>query len=235
MNKSFFLLALLFTASIILSSCRQTATIAVTTPDSARATCSMHVVPNPGIGDPTATTDPGVVINGIRWATRNVDTPGTFAAAPESAGRLFQWGTLNGVTHHFDNTTSGAVSGWYDNATSHYRVAWTPANNPCPQGWRVPTQQELQSLNRVGSVWMTYNGVRGRLYGTAPNAIFLPAAGFRVSGSGDLFGVGTDGYYWSSQQVSYTHAILLWFYSEQSLGFGLWVRADALSVRCVQE
>ena len=31
-------------------------------------------------------TDAGVVIDGIRWATRNVDAPGTFAENPEDAG-----------------------------------------------------------------------------------------------------------------------------------------------------
>ena len=35
--------------------------------------------------------DEGVVINGVKWATRNVDKPGTFAANPENAGMLFQW------------------------------------------------------------------------------------------------------------------------------------------------
>jgi len=30
--------------------------------------------------------DEGVVINGIRWATRNVDAPGTFVDNPEDAG-----------------------------------------------------------------------------------------------------------------------------------------------------
>ena len=35
--------------------------------------------------------DPGVLINGVRWATRNVDAPGTFTTAPENAGMLYQW------------------------------------------------------------------------------------------------------------------------------------------------
>ena len=39
----------------------------------------------------SATHDEGVVINGVRWATRNVDMPGTFAETPESLGMLFQW------------------------------------------------------------------------------------------------------------------------------------------------
>ena len=39
------------------------------------------------VQDPTY--DVGVVINGVRWATRNVSTLGTFARNPESAGGLF--------------------------------------------------------------------------------------------------------------------------------------------------
>ena len=37
------------------------------------------------------TTDEGVEIDGIIWATRNVDAPGTFAENPEDTGMLFQW------------------------------------------------------------------------------------------------------------------------------------------------
>ena len=37
------------------------------------------------------THDEGVVINGVRWATRNVDMPGTFAENPENKGSHFIW------------------------------------------------------------------------------------------------------------------------------------------------
>jgi len=43
------------------------------------------------IRDATLTTDTGVVINGVRWATRNVDAPGTFAFSPYEPGMLYQW------------------------------------------------------------------------------------------------------------------------------------------------
>ena len=36
--------------------------------------------------------DEGVIINGVKWATRNVATLGTFAAKPEDAGMFYQWG-----------------------------------------------------------------------------------------------------------------------------------------------
>ena len=37
------------------------------------------------------TTNAGVVVNGVRWATSNVDTPGTFARNPQDAGGYFTW------------------------------------------------------------------------------------------------------------------------------------------------
>ena len=37
------------------------------------------------------TSEQGVVINGIRWATRNVDSRGTFVSSPEENGLLFTW------------------------------------------------------------------------------------------------------------------------------------------------
>jgi len=37
------------------------------------------------------TYDEGVVINGVKWATRNVAAPGTFAANPQDAGMFYQW------------------------------------------------------------------------------------------------------------------------------------------------
>jgi len=38
------------------------------------------------------TTDEGVVINGVKWATRNLDVGSTFVENPEDKGALFQWG-----------------------------------------------------------------------------------------------------------------------------------------------
>ena len=106
--------------------------------------------------------DDGVLINGVRWATRNVNTPGTFVHSPEIAGQFYHWGSQ--VSWVSLRRTTGLITVW-------------ERNNPCPRGWRVPTNAEFQSLVEAGSVWTTVNEVNGRLFGTAPNQIFLPAAG----------------------------------------------------------
>ena len=159
MKKLFYTIGLLLVASIIFTSCSNNP---------------------PGIGNPTATTDPGVFIGyidgePIRWATRNVDTPGRFVANPENTGGLFQWGTLNGVTHHSGNIPAG---GFYDYLTAtSARVAWTPANDPCPRGWRVPTLAELRVLHNAGSEWVKYGSRQhpGLRFGSDNAYIFMPA------------------------------------------------------------
>ena len=130
-----------------------------------------------------ATHDEGVVINGVRWATRNVDMPGTFAPAPESFGMFYQWN--RNVAW---NATDEEVEGW-DNTRAE-GTKWYAENDPCPKGWRVPTFEELESLRNAGSTWTSQNGVYGRIFGIAPYQIFLPFAGFRYSSDGSLLGIG---------------------------------------------
>ena len=169
----------------------------------------------------------GVVINGVRWATRNVAAPGTFAARPEDAGQFFQWNRRQGWSAIGTN-----VSGW--NATLPTGTFWTSANNPCPQGWRVPTEDELRRLG--GSTWTSRNGVNGRLFGSAPNQIFLPASGFRGGSDGSLHGVGEYGIYWSGEQANSDYAWSLLFGSRDGdPGVGRLWRQNGLSLRCVAD
>ena len=146
---------------------------------------------NATIQDP-ATFDEGVVINGIRWATRNVDAPGTFAESPESFGMFFQWNRRKGWS-----AVDRDVEGW-DN-TDAGGAKWYAKNDPCPEGWRVPTAMELRSLNNARSRWITQNGVYGRTFGNRRNQIFLPATGWRIGGdNGRIIHKGDWGLYWSN-------------------------------------
>ena len=189
----------------------------------------------------TATTDEGVEINGIIWATRNVDAPGTFAPYPESSGMLFQWNRKKGW-----NATDKEIEGW-DN-TNASGTAWYAENDPCPQGWRVPTLDELWSLDARDSEWIKKSGVYGHLFGIAPNQIFLPATdGHSRSSDGTLTTFYADwitGSYWSSTQEKILYCGTMMVYSlifikamgearVMNSGSPHW--AFALPVRCVAE
>ena len=188
------------------------------------------------VQDP-AIFDEGVVINGIRWATRNVAAPFRFAANPEDAGMFFQWNRRIGMNADNSNVRP-------------FGTTWSPANDPCPQGWRVPSMAELNTLLAAGSEWTNRNGVYGRYFGTGQNRIFLPATGWRGSGGnflgslhgggrGALTNVGAYGAYWSrtqlvSPQVTSSLAWALWFFSDGSNVNSI-NQAFGFSVRCVAE
>lgn len=180
---------------------------------------------------PTSTTDPGVVINGVKWATRNVDAVGTFAATPESFGMFYQW------NRNAAWLATGDVSNW--DATTPAGTTWEAANDPSPSGWRVPTDAEFQSLlntTYVTNEWTTQNGVTGRKFTdkASGSMLFFPAVGIRYHYDGTLGSQDTHGYYWSSTQYGGGNAYYLVFDSEDAfrndgfLYFGF-------SVRCVAE
>jgi len=167
----------------------------------------------------------GVLINGRVWATRNVDNFRTFASAPESAGKFYQYNRTTAWA------ATGSVSGWDNSYTTS--TTWSVANDPCPNGWRVPARVELESLGT--GVWTTQNGTYGRIFGTAPNQIFLPAVGYRDNGT--LKGVGEQGFYWSSTGFNDTYcpcAYCLIFYSYQT-NYTYTYRNVGCPVRCVAQ
>jgi uncharacterized protein (TIGR02145 family) len=173
----------------------------------------------------------GVVINGIRWATRNVDAPGTFAATPESPGMFYQWNRPTAWT------STGSVSGWDSSESSG--TTWEKANDPSPAGWRIPTLAELETLldtDKVSNERTTLNGVNGRRFTdkATGNSIFLPAAGCRRSYDGTLYTAGTDGGYWSSTQYDGSSAYGLFFDSAYAPTLSA-SRSMGLYVRCVSD
>ena len=138
----------------------------------------------------------GVVINGVRWATTNVETPGSFANNPENVGGFF---------------------------------TFEQAQHACPDGWRLPTQQELQLLVDADRGWTNRNGVQGRLFG----GLFFPAAGVSDE-SGSHYNAGTWGYFWSSSSDDADNGWLLWIGSTFA-DISNFCRTNGISVRCVAE
>lgn len=170
--------------------------------------------------------DQGVVINGTRWATCNVDVPGSFTTSPESVGKYYQWNRSNAWA------ATGPVADWDSSIPSG--STWEKSNSPCPAGWRLPTKTEIQSLIDSGSTWVVKGGVKGRQFGSGANTIFLPAVGYRHRSDGTITSAGYYGDYWSGTQLDGSHAYILFFASANTI-LNSDYRNYGLPVRCVAD
>jgi uncharacterized protein (TIGR02145 family) len=172
----------------------------------------------------------GIVVNGVRWASNNVDAPGVFTANSEDAGMFYQWNRNVGWSSADPLVNSDGETNWNNNAPSG--DVWEQENDPCPCGWRVPTMEELKSLEKSKSYYGELNGVSGRFFGDGDNPLFLPVAGNRNEIAGALQSAGA-GYYWGStlknataSRLAFNSTIVNTAYDRQIFGF---------NVRCVAE
>jgi len=173
-----------------------------------------------------------VLIDGIKWATRNVDMPGTFAAKPEDPGMFYQWNRKVGwsATDPMINSDGGTT--WDDSWPDYPENGIWDKNNPCPPSWRVPTNTELESLANVNGEWTTINGVSGRVIGSKNDLLFLPATGMRSGGG--LHNVDVHGRYWSSIP-SGVGVFYLHFSISEFMVFRSGSPRIGSSIRCVAE
>jgi len=138
---------------------------------------------------------------------------------------------------------------WYNNGKK-------TVNDPCPDGWRVPTGVELQSIvnSSVDTVsfsgcsynsvsgnrwqWVSTSGTAGYLVtpsGSSSPTLFLPAAGYRHNNNSAMTTMNSSGYYWSSS-VSGRNTYSLTFSSEKLYQAGGYAnRAYGFNVRCVAD
>lgn len=190
-------------------------------------TCTVNVILDPALSE-----DEGVVIDGIKWATRNVHSPGTFAATSSSEGLLYQWNRKTGW-----NTTEMMIGGTFQDPYRKWPTGvsiaseWESSNNPCPKGWRLPTRQELESLSEY---FIEKKGVL-YVFGSGDATISLPARSYRADSNQGLLLTG-EGRYWSSEQAGsdYIYAYDLWLaYGMPDIGYTS--KATGACIRCVAE
>ena len=173
----------------------------------------------------------GVVINGVTWATRNVDAPNTFVANPEDGGMYYQWNSKVGWTA--EGVPSDGTSTWNSAWNGNDANSWETANNVCPSGWRIPTIEELEGLLNSGYE-LTTTPVEGVIFGTGGNTIFLPVVN-ALSNAGTLFDGWDGSSFWSSSTTAdYVASDLVISYGTPSIYHGD-SRGIGVSVRCVKD
>jgi uncharacterized protein (TIGR02145 family) len=179
------------------------------------------------------------------WMDRNLGASrvATSSTDAEAYGDLYQWGRgADGHEKRNSETTSTLSSsdtpghgkfitvnsGNYDWRSPQNNNLWQGANginNPCPEGFRIPTAAEW---NAERASWSSNNSA-----GAFASPLKLPVAGLRSNSIGSLYDVGSYGYYWSST-VNGASAQFLSFFSSNALMYSLY-RAVGLSVRCLKD
>jgi len=154
-------------------------------------------------------TDKGVIINGIKWATRNVDEVGTFVPNKESLGKFYQWNRKKAFPNSMNPNTLDAEPKWDDYNPSG--IKWEKVNDPSPAGWRVPTYDEIASLldkDKVTNKLYIQNDVLGVLFTdkTTSNTLFIPIQSYFDKNSG-LYYINPSKYWSNAQFATYANTV----------------------------
>ncbi|MFO7574596.1 MAG: FISUMP domain-containing protein, partial [Bacteroidales bacterium] len=204
-------------------------------------------------------------VTGKIWMDRNLGATqvATSSTDANSYGHLYQWG--RGSDGHQFRTSGTTTKLSSTNTPGHgkfIRVPKTPydwrspqndnlwqgvsgVNNPCPDGYRLPTEAEW---NAERLSWSSNNAV-----GAFTSPLKLPVAGYRSFAAsepghrmmrtldrrfpkrqwGGLYLVDLSGYYWSSTVSGIFSRSLSFIRGNASMGS--FRRADGYSVRCIKD
>jgi uncharacterized protein (TIGR02145 family) len=183
---------------------------------------------------------------GKTWMDRNLGASrvATSSTDAQAYGDLYQWGrAADGHQIRTSGTTSTlsstdvpghanfilASSDWRSPQNSNLWQGETGTNNPCPSGFRIPTEAELTAEINT---WTELSGV-----GAFGSLLKLPLAGLRINNTGSIDSVDSWGDYWSSDTPMSGNARTLYFRAWYTNGL-LWnnfARARGQSVRCIKD
>ena len=91
--------------------------------------------------------DDEVLINGVIWSTKNVGDPGTFVDDIDEIGLLYQFNRKTGYPYKSSVPEfASAYSSYVPSESGWITSGWLEDNDPCPEGWRVPTGEEVNAL-----------------------------------------------------------------------------------------
>lgn len=185
-------------------------------------------------------------VTGRIWMDRNLGASRRAVTSTDSMayGDLYQWGRSSDGHQDRKSTTTFELSStdwpghdlfilndktanfdWRNPASDDLWQGLNGMNNPCPVGYRIPTDSEWEAERQS---WLSTNSS-----GAFSSPLNLTNAGYRSSTSGELVVVGEYGRYWSST-VDGIRARLLNF-TETYATMSSYGRANGRSVRCIKD
>jgi hypothetical protein len=183
---------------------------------------------------------------GKTWMDRNLGASQVATSSADAAayGDLYQWGRRSDGHQCRTSTTTSILSSsdqpshgnfilypvvdfmdWRSPQNSNLWQGINGVNNPCPAGYRVPTETEW---NAEKSSWSSNNA-----QGAYTGVLRLTLAGRRNHANGNLGSVGTLGVYWTSTANGlYSQRFNISDVDAATISEG---RATGLSLRCIKE
>jgi hypothetical protein len=188
------------------------------------------------------------------WMDRNLGASQVATSSTDAAsfGDLYQWGRgpdghqirtssttatssstdQPGVSNFITPTYSSGDADWRNPENANLWQGVSGVNNPCPSGYRLPTQAEW---NAERLSWSSQNAA-----GAYASPLKLPMAGRRDISNGATTQVGTQGWYWTST-TEYQGACncniskRLYFFNSGTDNTDDAGRSNAFAVRCIKD
>jgi hypothetical protein len=194
---------------------------------------------------PTVIVDVTNPTTGKIWMDRNLGASQVATSSTDAAayGDLYQWGRRSDGHQCRTSATTTTLSSTDQPANGNFIIVYTGisdwrspqnvnlwqgvngVNNPCPSGYRIPTETEI---NAERLSWSQNNSL-----GAFASPLKLPKAGLRIDGGGSIYYVGSDGFYWSST-VGITSSRNLTF-SSSDAAMAHYGRAIGSAIRCLKD
>jgi hypothetical protein len=179
------------------------------------------------------------------WMDRNLGASqvATSSTDVNAYGDLYQWGRFGDGHQCRNSITTSTLSAndnpgnpnfiiipnspgdWRSTQNNNLWQGINGTNNPCPFGFRLPTEGELDA-ERIS--WQSNDS-----NGAFSSPLIMPAGGRRVWVTGSFLEIGSYGQYWTASVISNGSRHLNFFNSNSF--FGTDNRGSGRSVRCIKD